>query len=65
MSGNKVTLSLTSVVTSRCVRETPTHVKVVLPLSKLEVMDTDYHHNIWDYIVAGGQRSRITREKSQ
>ena len=24
-------------------------------LSKLEVVGTDYHHNIWDYIVAKGQ----------
>ena len=30
------------------------------PLSKLEVVETDYQHDIWDYIVAGGQRSRIT-----
>ena len=30
------------------------------PLNKLEVVETDYHHDIWDYIVAGGQRSRIT-----
>ena len=31
------------------------------PLSKLEVVETDYQHDIGDYIVAGGQRSRITR----
>ena len=24
-------------------------------------METDYQHDIWDYTVAGGQRSRITR----
>ena len=29
------------------------------PLSKLEVVETDYHHDIWDYIVARGQRSNI------
>ena len=27
------------------------------PLSKVEVVETDYHHDIWDYIVARGQRS--------
>ena len=30
------------------------------PLSKLEVVDTDYHHDIWDYIVARGQRSNVS-----
>ena len=27
------------------------------PLSKVEAVETDYHHDIWDYIVARGQRS--------
>ena len=30
------------------------------PLSKVEVVETDYHHDIWDYIVARGQRSQPT-----
>ena len=29
------------------------------PLSKVEAVETDYHHDIWDYIVARGQRSNI------
>ena len=55
-------LWLSSLGTSRCVRGTATCVpgKWFSPLSKLEVMETDYQHDIWDYIVAGGQRSRIT-----
>ena len=27
------------------------------PLSKVEAVETDYNHDIWDYIVARGQRS--------
>ena len=30
------------------------------PLSKLEVVETDYQHDIWDYIVARGQRSNVS-----
>ena len=56
-------LWLSSLGTSRCVRGTATCVpgKWFSPLSKLEVVETDYQHDIWDYTVAGGQRSRITR----
>ena len=32
------------------------------PLSKVEVVETDYHHDIWDYIVARGQRSNLCLE---
>ena len=30
------------------------------PLSKVEAVETDYHHDIWDYIVARGQGSNVS-----
>ena len=35
------------------------------PLSKVEVVETDYHNDIWDYIVARGQRSNVSHLLSQ